>query len=161
MSCSRCIITDLFRIWSAVAVLVLVLGCSTVPPAPVTPPEPPPPPPPPPTENTLNILGLDPASPARLQPGERLHVEVAYALVPTTNRVVILVQPFTAGKRAISYIANPLYRCEDVRGRTRAWISFRKDAQVDEVRVNLLDRQAGSFLVTITNKVEAVWRKGE
>jgi thiol-disulfide isomerase/thioredoxin len=107
----------------------------------------------------LEIKSMTPNPPAELKAGDRLTVTVDYRN-PEARSVQIWVRPYTRGKTTPGYGAHGSYTHKDTAGRIEGWFQFSQPAEVDEVRVEMVERANGperKVLASISRPITATW----
>jgi thiol-disulfide isomerase/thioredoxin len=108
---------------------------------------------------TLEIKSISPTSPAQLKAGDRLTIAVEYRN-PEARSVQIWARPYTGGRTTPGYRAHGSSAYTDTAGRIEGWFFFEQPTTVDEVRVEMVERAAGSdrkVLATISQPITATW----
>ena len=107
--------------------------------------------------NMLDIVNFEPAIPATLHPGDRLHVIVHYRM-HTVDGVRIFVRPYTHGEKTPGYKAHGSGVYGPGEGEIVGWFTFDKPTKVHEVRVQMVKAaDPDHVLVEIGLPIEAQW----
>lgn len=109
-----------------------------------------------PAGDSMAVVRIDPALPAALSHDEKVTVFVRYHLV-SEETAILLVRPYTRGRQSSGYVAHMPVVCKNGPGKADGWFSFRSDAEVDEIRVTMVDNAKKRLLVSVTNRVQATW----
>jgi hypothetical protein len=103
----------------------------------------------------VRVTGVDPQSPARLHLGDALSVKVSYA---SDQPLHLQATGYRAGHEvAGEHNASPIYG--PGKGNAIAWVSFRGEEAIDEVRVVAHDAR-WKPITTTSVKVEVRWARG-
>lgn len=108
----------------------------------------------------LEVLTTEPASPAVLEKGQKVNVEIYYEIGADAN-VVIWARPYYKGKLAGSYSAHHLIPCSGAKersGQVMGWITFGSAAEADEIHVTMRDAGSKEILKTCSYKVNLKWK---
>jgi hypothetical protein len=108
----------------------------------------------------LGITGTDPALPAVLPHGEKLNVTVRYR-IESTDEARIIMRPYYKGRQARGYIAHAAAVRTNGTGEVETWFRFRGDADVDGIRVSLIDTGQPQVLKSLSEPVDVKWRTAE
>jgi hypothetical protein len=112
-----------------------------------------------PSADGLEIVGFEPAVPATLHPGDRLHVRVHYRM-QAVNGVQIFVRPFTNGKPTPGYGAHPSQTYGRGEGEIVGWFTFQKPTKVHQVRVQMVDAANPNHVIAeIWRRANSQWVK--
>ncbi|MBN1918394.1 MAG: hypothetical protein JW889_10820 [Verrucomicrobia bacterium] len=112
-----------------------------------------------PSSDGLEITGFEPAVPATLHPGDRLHVTVHYRMQAVAG-VKIFVRPFTNDQPTPGYKAHGSPTYGRGNGELVGWFTFDQQAKVHRVRVQMVDAADPDHVIAETwHKVNSQWVK--
>ena len=108
----------------------------------------------------VGISGTQPKLPAVLSRGEQLKVTVRYR-IESAAEAMILTRPYLKGRQAQGYVAHSAVLKSNGTGEAETWFSFRGKAEVDEIRVSLIDTAQSRMLNNFSQEVSAQWQGKE
>jgi len=109
-------------------------------------------------DNSLEIISVVPNSPAILELGEKLYVDIRYQLRSFTD-VQIWARPYIKGRRASgskSHGSRVYHKTDSETGIAKGSFYFNKPTTIDEIRVNMKDKNTEETQ-TASYKIDARW----
>ncbi|MBN1796709.1 MAG: carboxypeptidase regulatory-like domain-containing protein [Sedimentisphaerales bacterium] len=110
-------------------------------------------------DNSLEIISIEPASPAVLNAGEKLYINFRYTL-GSSEKVQIWARPYTNGNKTRGYNAHgstTYNKKEQETGIAQGWFFFDEPTKVDEIIVQMKDRDSGDYVCEAKKKVDVSW----
>jgi hypothetical protein len=107
--------------------------------------------------DSLRIISTEPASPAVLKLGEKMTVNVQYCIT-NSDAVLIFVRPFTKGEKTDGYRAHPSLTYRLGSGIIVGWFYFDTEADVDEVRAEMIDARTHALVTNTSLRMRATWK---
>ena len=107
----------------------------------------------------LDVLSTQPASPAVLDAGQKVTVEIGYE-IGSAEKVVIWARPYFKGALARGYSAHhliPRARADAQGGVAEGYFFYESPAKVDEIRVMMQDVKSQKMLKEASYKVAFRW----
>ncbi|MFC1738670.1 TlpA family protein disulfide reductase [Planctomycetota bacterium] len=109
--------------------------------------------------NHLLVSYTEPVSPAKLDPGEKLHIKIQYQL-GSAESVQIFARPYTNGEKTPGYAAHPssIYRkSEKAFGEAEGWFRFGKPSYVNQIKVKMVETKTGEAVCITSLPVNFQW----
>lgn len=110
---------------------------------------------------SLKVISTEPPSPAVLEVGQKLYINIHYRLGPSAS-AQIWARPYTDGSSTRGYKAHGSRRYKkavEESGIIQGWFYFDEPTTVDEIRVKMKDNTANETVYTIAYKVDVRWRE--
>ncbi len=105
---------------------------------------------------SVHIDSLSAATPAHLSLGEELTVKVRYEAAEP-GKVQILARPWKGGKPVADFSAEESPFQKAAKGEAACSFSFKNPAEIDEVRVELVQRRSRKITATTSLAAKVVW----